>query len=49
MTGIMIAPHTPPQKASEMTAGTPKGGTGRMAYGAKGDSPIRCSKASVSW
>ena len=23
----MIAPHTPPQNASEITAGTPKGGT----------------------
>jgi len=28
--GIMMIPHTPPQNASEITDGTPNGGTGVM-------------------
>lgn len=39
-------PHSPPQKASEITEGTPSGGTAVMFQAGFGTAPARCSNSS---
>src|SRR5262250_2804493 len=42
-------PQTPPQNASEITAGALNGGTGVMFHGARADAPAAYSSASKPW
>src|SRR5690349_4131044 len=42
-------PQTPPQKASEMTRGTPKGGTGSVVQGVAGVTPAACKAQIPIW
>jgi hypothetical protein len=44
-----IGPQTPPQNASDNTAGTPKGGTAAMFQAARGNTPPKCSSCSTPW
>src|SRR5262245_22802391 len=45
--GQSAAPQTPPQNASEITAGTPNGPVGAMLYGVRGNAPESQSRVSM--
>src|SRR5438445_3948394 len=42
-------PQTPPQKASEMTRGTPKGGIGVVVHGVAAVRPAACNTQMPIW